>query len=168
MSNQSYTDQEARERFHEFFQSEYQGLLHYAASLLTVKGDQGRAEEAVQEMFALAWERRDEVLSSEKPVGWLYNALHYKVKELMKVESRWSRRLLRYAQYYNPQPQAWLSLELELGDLIPREDFELLCRVYIQGYSYRELCQELGVKKSALAVRLHRIKQQILKQLLEK
>lgn len=173
MTTQNYTEQEAQERFHEFFQSEYKSMLRYASYVLSLKSGRreelrGRAEEAVQETFAFAWERRAEVLASEKPVGWLYNALCFKAQELIKAENRWTKRLLKYAQYYNPRPQAYLSLEVELGDLVPKEDFELLCRVYINGCGYRELCKELNVTKSALAVRLFRIKERIRKQLTEK
>lgn len=81
------TDQEAKEIFHDFFQQEYEKLTRCAFAYLNPKiaGNHGmdRAEDVVQEMFSLAWKRRKKVLSSEKPVGWLYIALHY--KSLFKI-----------------------------------------------------------------------------------
>ena len=44
-----------------------------------------------------------------------------------------------------------------------REDFELLWKLYLGGYTYRELCLELGVKKSALGMRVRRIKERFQK-----
>lgn len=112
-------------------------------------------------MFTLAWKRREEVLAREKPVGWLYEALSYKVLELMREENRWTKRMLQYEQFYVPPTELQLSLETELGWVVPPEDFHLLRRIYVEGYSYRELCEEMNLSKSALADRVHRIKKKI-------
>lgn len=159
------TDQEAEEIIQEIYESEYEKLVR-CAILYLKKGDNkahvlSRAEDVVQETFALAWKRRVDVLSSEKPVGWLYNALQYEAKTFLKEENKWIKRLLRYEQFYIEPPEPCVSLEFELGDLISKEDFDLLYRFYVAGYSYRELCEETGLSKTALGVRIHRIKQKV-------
>lgn len=159
------TDEDAEQIFHEFFTSEYPKLIRCARSMLKSKEDSkqvnSRAEVVVQEMFTLAWKRREEVLAREKPVGWLYEALSYKVLELMREENRWTKRMLQYEQFYVPPTELQLSLETELGWVVPPEDFHLLRRIYVEGYSYRELCEEMNLSKSALADRVHRIKKKI-------
>lgn len=151
--------------FHDMFIQEYIGMLRYASALLKIRDSgapvNGRAEDAVQETFALAWDRRSEVLSKEKPVGWLYKALQYKVMELLKEENRWVKRLLRYEQFYVPPAGPHISLSTELDGLVPKEDFDLLCKIYLEGWSYQELSQEMDLTRSALATKVHRIKEKI-------
>ena len=56
---------------------------------------------------------------------------------------------------------------LELEEVVPREDFDLLYKIYVMGYSYRELCQVMGLTKQALAAKVHRIKKKIQEKLAE-
>lgn len=159
------TDQEAEVIFKEIYETEYEKLVRCAIIYLKKGNNEAhvlsRAEDVVQEMFALAWKRRSEVLSSEKPVGWLYNALQYEAKTFLKQENKWVKQLLRYEQFYIEPPEPCVSLGFELRDLLSKEDYNLLYRFYVAGYSYRELCEETGLTKSALGVRIHRIKQKV-------
>lgn len=171
MSNWKGSDPEAREIFQNFFREEHEKLIYCATSYLKLKHTEGnmtsRAEDVVQEMFAFAWERRGEVLSSEKPVGWLYKALYYKVKELLREENMWEKRLRRYREHYISATNSLQEWKLELEEVVSREDFDLLYKIYVMGYSYRELCQVMGLTKQALAAKVHRIKKKIQKKLTE-
>lgn len=162
------TDQEAEEIFWAIYEKEYEKLVRYAAACLKVDSKPyafSRAEDVVQETFALGWKRRKDVLSREEPVGWLYKAIYYKAREHMKEEYRWTKLLLQYKELYAPAAEDNAYWELELKSLVSEEDFKLLHRLYMEGYSYREICRETGVTKSALGVRLHRIKHKIQEQL---
>lgn len=165
------TDQEAEAIIQKIYEAEYEKLVRCAISYLKVGNNKAhvvsRAEDVVQDMFALAWERRRDVLSSEKPVGWLYIALQYKAKELLKEENKWIKRLLRYEQFYVQPTEPYISLELELDGLVAKEDFDLLYKFYVVGYSYQELCEEMGLTKTALGARIHRIKHKIQEKLKE-
>ena len=166
------TDQEAEEIFRKIYINEYEKLVRCAVSYLKARDDKpdalNRAEDVVQELFALAWERRKTVLSSEKPVGWLYKALQYKIKDLLKEDNRWAKVLLRNDQLYVEPAEPDRSEELELKNLVSKEDFDLLYSLYVAGYSYRELCEKTGLTKSALGVRVHRIKRKLKEKLVEK
>lgn len=165
------TDREAEEIIQKIYEEEYEKLVRCAISYLKAKSDSAhilsRAEDVVQELFALAWKRRKDVLSSEKPVGWLYKALQYKVWELLKEENRWTELLLRYEQFYIQPDEADIDLKLDLEGLISKEDFDLLYKLYVVGYTYQELCKETGLTKSALGVRIHRVKQKVREKLNE-
>lgn len=165
------SDKNAAEIFHVFFKEEHEKLIHCAAAYLGIKhtGEHviNRAEDVVQEMFAFAWERRAEVLSSEKPVGWLYKSLYYKVKELLREENLWEKRLRRYQEYYVPPIELHYEPELDLERIVPKEDFDLLYKIYVLGCSYREMCQSTGLTKQALAAKVHRTKKKIWKKLNE-
>ena len=56
---------------------------------------------------------------------------------------------------------AYAAAYLKGREYAEKEDFDLLYKMYVMGYSYRELCQEMGLTKSALATRIHRIKERI-------
>lgn len=59
---------------------------------------------------------------------------------------------------------ASIQLRLELTGLISKEEHRLLSRLYVEGYTYEELAREMGLKKSALAMRVKRIKERILEE----
>lgn len=159
------TDLEAEEVIQKLYNNEYEKLVRNAVSYLRTRSSKphmaGRAEDVVQETFALLWERRKEVLSREKPEMWLYKALQYKSKELLREENKWVKLLLRYEQFYIPPTEIDGNFEWNLESFVPKEDYDLLYKFYVAGYSYQELCKETGLSKTALGVRIHRIKKKI-------
>ena len=165
------TDQEAEEIVQKVFEKEYEKLVRCAASYLAGEGSGrhklGRAEDAVQELFALVWERRVDVLSSDKPVGWMYKALWYMAKDVEREDIKWAERLERYEKFYDEPAEPDTSWELELEKLVSKEDFNLLYSFYVMGYSYRELCEKTGLTKAALGVKIWRIKRKIKEKLKE-
>lgn len=86
------SDTEEDRNFEALYRSNYEGLLRYATVILNSHGSNdssvsGRAEEAVQEMFAFAWENREKLFSHASPVGWLYKCLYYKALGLLKEDA---------------------------------------------------------------------------------
>ena len=143
----------------ELFHREYTGLVRYAEIMYRKCGGyvdpRGRAEEIVQEAFFLAAEKRDELLAREDKRAWLISAVSYKVRAALKEDRKWAKGLLllpdenEIIHFPDPEePPAWL----------PPEDYILLKRLYVEGYTYQELCAELGLSKSALAMKISRIK----------
>lgn len=143
----------------ELFRREYAGLVRYAQIMYRKNGGYvdpgGRAEEIVQEAFFLAAEKRAELMSREDPRAWLISAVSYKVRDALREDRKWVKSLMLLPDesqaFHLPEPEvapAWLS----------PEDYALLRRLYIEGYTYRELCTELGLSKSALAMKISRIK----------
>jgi DNA-binding MarR family transcriptional regulator len=55
-------------------------------------------------------------------------------------------------------------LKADMAGILTDEEYRLLSRLYLEGYTYIELCEELGLKKSALAMRIKRIKERFLKE----
>ena len=144
----------------ELFFKERSKLVRYAKIQLSRYGPEtldidGRAEETVQELFFTVCEKIDEVKAAEHPEGWLYRALSYKVKEVLRDDHKWTQRLLLLPSQEEAIPFEGTD---ELSEFLPKEDYRLLRRVYIEGYTYDELCAELGISKSALGMRISRIK----------
>lgn len=155
-----------QEFFEALFRQEYHKLLRYATVILRKYGakyvsDSGRAEDVVQETFKLAWKKRDELMKKEFPAGWLYMAAVCKAREALREDRAWVKRLALVQQApRTPQEQGLTS---DLKQLLLQEEYDLLCKLYLEGYSYKELCAELGVKKSTLAMRVKRSKEKIQK-----
>lgn len=146
-----------------YFETYYKKLWRQAQRSLTQqtgRKDPDRAHEAVQETFLIAWEKPKEFLGSLSPVGWLVNTMKYVVRNMVREDQRWNARLLKFQEYLDrdavhPAPGA----DLELEGLIPPEELDLLKRLYLDGETYAELSEELGLKKSTLAMRVKKSKE---------
>lgn len=146
-----------------YFETYYKKLWRQAQRSLTQqtgRKDPDRAHEAVQETFLIAWEKPKEFLGSLSPVGWLVNTMKYVVRNMVREDQRWNARLIKFQEYLDrdavhPAPGA----DLELEGLIPPEELDLLKRLYLHGETYEELCEELGLKKSTLAMRVKKSKE---------
>ena len=146
-----------------YFETYYKKLWRQAQRSLTQqtgRKDPDRAHEAVQETFLIAWEKPKEFLGSLSPVGWLVNTIKYVVRNMVREDQRWNARLLKFQEYLDrdavhPAPGA----DLELEGLIPPEELDLLKRLYLDGETYAELSEELGIKKSTLAMRVKKSKE---------
>lgn len=164
------TKEDVNEYFEKLFKAEYKGLLQYALSIIKSQGrvlvgdPMGKAEAAVQEMFALAWKKNEDLRASKSPVGWLYKALQYKIQELLYDENQWFKRIMRVSECTShDQSEYTLELRSELMNLLPKEDYLLLHQLYVEGFTYQELCRRMGISKSAFAMRIKRIKERFIK-----
>lgn len=151
------------EVFAHYFQTYYTKLWRYAKEILfrhTGQADPDRGAEAVQEVFLIAWQKPTEFLGSSSPVGWLMNTLKNVLRNMIREDQRWVARLQRFRDSLDreglyPAPGA----DLELQGHIPEEELDLLKRLYLDGETYQELAEELGIKKSTLAMRIKKSKE---------
>lgn len=151
------------EVFDHYFQTYYTKLWRYAKEILfrhTGQADPERGAEAVQEVFLIAWQKPTEFLGSSSPVGWLMNTLKNVLRNMIREDQRWVARLQRFRDCLDreglyPAPGA----DLELQGHIPEEELDLLKRLYLDGETYQELAEELGIKKSTLAMRIKKSKE---------
>lgn len=164
----TYPQSEEKE-FEALYRSQYSALCRYATVLLKGYSSSdlyisGRSEEAVQETFSLAWAKRKKLFSSPSPVGWLYCTLHYKTQELIREDQAWAKRLLRLSESSSAPSCKDFQLRAELRSIIPEDEYTLLKQLYLDGYTYKELSCRMGLKQSALAMRVKRIKEKLLKE----
>ena len=143
----------------ELFQKEYAGLVKYAQIAFRKRGGYvdplGRAEEIVQETFYLAVEKRDELMAREDKRAWLISAVSYKVRDALKEDRKWVKGLLLLPDEEELVPFPETE---EAPDYLSKEDYTLLRRLYVEGYTYQELREELGLSKSGFAMKINRIK----------
>lgn len=169
MLSKNMSEAELHVWFEAIYRTEYMAMMRYAKTILKAHGSkyvsvEGRAEEAVQEMFMFAWENPNKLFESQSPTGWLYKTLYYKVRELLNEDKKWTKRMLRMSEAVESGRDEKFHLKTELAGILSDDDYRLLSRLYLEGYTYAELCEELGLKKSALAMRIKRIKERFLKE----
>ena len=137
-------------------------MVWYAQTLLTRNAqtsDPGRAEEAVQEAFAIAWSKWEDLFASPNPAGWLYNTVNNVVRNMIRADQQWAARLLQAQAALSHQPfQPPPGADLELEGLVSQEELELLKRLYLEGMTYEELAAEENLNQNTLAARVRRIK----------
>lgn len=151
------------EVFDHYFQTYYTKLWRYSKEILfrhTGQADPERGAEAVQEVFLIAWQKPTEFLGSSSPVGWLMNTLKNVLRNMIREDQQWVARLQRFRDSLDreglyPAPGA----DLELQGHIPEDELDLLKRLYLDGETYQELAEELGIKKSTLAMRIKKSKE---------
>ena len=156
-------------RFEALYRKLYPDLLRCAEIALRTGGSwyvsvAGRAEEVVQELFAFAWEHQADLWSSASPTGWLYRVLRYKVLELLKEDRFWRKHLIRAAGEMPASPEDDFQQRAEITSILTPEEYEILRKLYLEKYTYEELAREMGLKKSALAMRVKRSKERFVKQ----
>ena len=157
----SVSDAEALSLFETFVRNNHRDLLRFATALFrrsNGKADTDRAEEAVQEAFTIAWEKRDAFLASPNPTGWMYLTLKNVSSNMLRQDYQWTMRILQAQQSKEDPIAPPPGQNLELEGIIPQEDLNLLKRIYLYGETYEEVALSLGIKKSTLAMRVHRIK----------
>ena len=125
------------------YNANYERLYIYAENLLF---NAAYAEEAVQETFFEAVRKQDALMRHAKPEAWLMETLKNKIRV-------GSRRRAR-------------TDGSEQTQLLPPEDYRLLCRITLEGATHLEVAKELGISVWSSQKRLQRIRKKLCKQLL--
>jgi RNA polymerase sigma-70 factor (ECF subfamily) len=149
----------ARERFEVLFREHVAGIASYCRWCLRARGD---AEDAVAEVFLVAWRRLDDVPVGEASRAWLYATARRVVANQVRAGARRSSLY----EKLNGQPVA-----IEQGDeqplagqvhealaaLAPR-DRELLFLAECEGFTATDLGTIMRRSPVTVRVRLHRAK----------
>jgi RNA polymerase sigma-70 factor (ECF subfamily) len=149
----------ARERFEALFREHVAGVAAYCRWCLRSRGD---AEDAVAEVFLVAWRRLEDVPTGEASRPWLYAT----ARRVVANEARADARRSRLNEKLNGQPVAIEQNEEEplagqvheaLAALAPR-DRELLFLAECEGFTASEIGRIMHRPPVTVRVRLHRAK----------
>ena len=171
LNPQKQLKREREARFQSIYYAHYEHMLRYAKSIFANRGipdpGDGRAEESVQEAFLHAWEHCDEMFSVPNPEGWLFKVLFYKVLSRIRSDTRWARAI-QFHEHLSANIADQFDFDSgNIQSIVDEEDYILLKKLYVEGYSYHEICTEHNLTKAALGCRIHRIKKKIIAQLME-
>ena len=128
-------------------------LFNYANIILS---NASLAEEAVQETFVIACIKQHALENSPNPEGWLMNTLKNVCRNIQKNRNYYLSRILSL----NESVLGTTALE---SDNLWEEDFMILKKIILDGYSYKDLAKELGISLEACKKRAQRAKQRFRK-----
>ncbi len=137
-------------------------LFNYANIILS---NTSLAEEAVQETFVIACIKQHALENSPNPEGWLMNTLKNVCRNIQKNRNYYLSRILSL----NESVLGTTALESDnlwetnVQDFISKEDFMILKKIILDGYSYKDLAKELGISLEACKKRAQRAKQRFRK-----
>ena len=119
------------------FRENFEPLYRYANRMLR---SPPLAEEAVQEAFLIAVTKYEEMQASGNPTGWLYRTVCNVVQNQRRARQRGSELLLRLLSEQETHADGGV-----FTDLTEDEDFRLIRRVTLEGYSIRETAEALTI-----------------------
>lgn len=135
-----------------------EGMYRYAYAVLR---DEYLAEEAVQETFAVAWSKINALVTMESPVGWLFGTLKNTMKRTRAEAYKLQKTLVSLDEQLADVPSTQDDLEplLLFGGIISNDELDLLEKLYVHGFTYKDIADELGVPLSTLGMRAKRAKE---------
>ena len=132
------------------------------------------AEDAVQEVFAIASMRIDALMQSENPKGWLVNTLKNVLHAAKRSAAKQSQifaaavndEAIQEAADYDLSKTAdrkWV--DLFYSGLIPDDDFQLIKMIDLDGYTIHETPKFLSISDEACKKRIQRARSKFKKAL---
>ncbi len=149
----------------ELYAQMYAMLFEYARSCLDTDS---LAEEAVQQTFVIACDKPESLASSPNPRGWLVNTLKHVISNTRRTLDTANRILADYCALNKETLTVThdsAKLELEYGALAHTEEFYLVKSIAVDGRSYLEMSQELGISMDACRKRFERARKILQKNL---
>ncbi len=165
-----------RERGEDHHHGRYASIYdgHYRAVLAYARRRTSDADDVVAETFLTAWRRLDAVPSGDATLPWLYGVARRVIANQRRGGRRRSNLALRLVgQVPPPRPgiedglvanethQAVLAALAQLK----ADDQEVLRLVVWETLSHRQAAQVLGCAESAVAVKVHRARARLSKEL---
>jgi RNA polymerase sigma-70 factor (ECF subfamily) len=165
------TDRED-ERFKRLFDCAYRPLLAYALRRTPRLED---AEEIVADTLLVAWRRRKDVPDGASAIPWMYGVARRLIANQRRGQIR-RRRLERVLEHVRPSvvdpdelaeradtTRAVIAASARLSE----DDQEVIRLAAWEGLSHEEIAVSLGCSENAAALRLHRARQRLRRELLK-
>ena len=143
----------------------YPLLFEYARSSLS---SDSLAEEAVQDTFRIACQKPEAMINSPNPEGWIMNTLKNVLKNTIRNQNISRRILLDYfASNINDitVTNDRVGLEILYEDVADLEEFNMVKAMALEGKSYLEMSQELGISMAACRKRMQRARETLRKKI---
>ena len=148
---------EISDGFEEFYKEHLNTIVRHVYRKVP---DKHVAEDVAQETFYLALVKWEQVKNSEAPLRWLYQTANFKLQELQ-------RKAINHPTVPMDEvgelPLAgdlsheMTELELVAKESLTEEEWELLKKYHIIGYTIEELAEESGITANNMRVRISRV-----------
>jgi RNA polymerase sigma factor (sigma-70 family) len=159
---------EQQQRFAEWTR-EHGALLHHVVNGFAAGEDRN---DLLQEILLAVWKSIPAFRGQAKVTTYLYRVSHNAALLWIRTEKNYRRRLERFATFapsdFAGEPDLWNDDRLErlyaAIRLLKPVDRSLIL-LSLDGFSYREMAEVLGLSESNVGAKLNRIKTQITKTL---
>jgi RNA polymerase sigma-70 factor (ECF subfamily) len=144
------------DRLEDLFEAHHRALLAYAARRTPSLTD---AEDAVAEVFLVAWRRLDDVPEGDAALPWLYGVARKTIgnqRRGLLRRGRLQERLAQSADRTTTPAPTGTEPALAALEQLKASDRELLRLVAWEELSHAEIAAVLGISVNAVAIRLHR------------
>ncbi len=129
-------------------------------------------DDLFQDISLQLWQSIPDFRGEAKPSTWIYRVALYAASTWVRKEKKRppTRPLAEMEQTLTMTAQPrderldWLYEQIALLNLIDRS----VCLLMLDGFSYKEMADLLGISESNVGVKIHRIKQHLVRQSQEK
>jgi len=152
------------EIFEMILEKYYDELLLYCLSIL---GDERAAEDCVQEVFLLFYQKRKKLYLSAGIRSWLYKtAANIVKKHLKKYSKNWQSLEDLAEEPASAETPVDNDLKADIIEILGEKDGELFIRYVLAGYGGRKaIAEELGISVAALYDRINKMKKTLVEKL---
>ena len=144
----------------QMYKEMYPALYVYALRILE---DAALAEEAIQEAFCIACAKREQVLASANPQGWIMCTLKHVMRNMILSRSRLRALLQALEERAGPPAgtEELASVDVLFGDVSDSEDFRLLKRIALDRCTVLEVAEDLGISVESCKKRVQRARKRL-------
>jgi RNA polymerase sigma factor (sigma-70 family) len=152
----------ANERFFKKLFIEMRGdLIRYAEAKIRGKADKEYVEDIVEETFKTAWEKIDELVTSENPNGWLINALKLHILKFYEKRSKEHLEKREFEEIEIPTETDFDS-EISFSGRLSDDEMQII-KLKSAGYNHNEISFITGQPAGTIHSKVSRIKDKLRK-----
>ena len=144
------------EFFTEIYNETYNSLSKFVSRRAR---DPGMAEDILQEVYLEAFRHLDDLKTHENQIGWIYKTAYNKIKKMNCIYDR--HAFYETSLEAGEDQEVWDHSELveleEYRAALRADEYELLIKKYVEGYSHRDLAHVNGVSVAGSKMKLSRI-----------
>ena len=148
------------ERMEQLYREMFPKLYLYASRILP---QPSLAEEAVQNTFCIACERREKLFGSSNPQGWLMNTLKNVIRNMLRDRARLAVSILDVMEAGGMSARDEMDVDLLYTDISQTDDFRLLKWIALDKCSIQEVSDRLGISFDAGKKRVQRARKRLQK-----
>lgn len=118
----------------------------------------------MQETFIIACLNYDKVSCSPNPEGWIMNTHKNVCRNIQKTRNYYLRKMLSLDESScSVAYEEDFAIENDFKNVVTSEEFHILKKIILDGYSHKDLAAELGISIDACKKRFQRAKERFKK-----
>jgi RNA polymerase sigma-70 factor (ECF subfamily) len=133
-------------------------LLRYAEAKIP---DKANAEDIVEETFKTAWQKIDELTSSENPQGWLFNALKLHILKYYENRNKEHPEKREYEEVEIPT-ETNFDNEISFSNNLSADEMRIV-KLKEAGYKHEEISSIMDLPPGTVHSKVTRIKEKLRK-----